>query len=195
MYKENHFTIGGMNIEIYLPSEEVLGKAIIIPKLPHGSNIVEITSGDETIEDCDALITDCRGISVGIRTADCAPVCFSDGETIGIAHVGWRGLCLGLTEKMLAHFDTENLSVYIAPFLHTFEIQKDSCYDQIVEKFGERYIERQPDKLVFHFKDAIDSLLPPETKYDSRDTASDLDLPSHRHDKTTERLTTVVSFL
>ncbi len=192
---ENKIESDEMSIELFLPSEEVMKRAIIIPKLPHGTNIVTIQDGNESLEDCDALVTENRALSLGIRTADCAPVCFSDGQKIGIAHVGWRGLCLGLTEKMLAQFDAAALSVYVAPFLHSFEIQKDSCYDQIVQKFGEQYIEHQSDRLIFHFKDALASLLPPETKYDVRDTASDLSLPSYRRDKTTERLTTVVSFL
>lgn len=182
-----------MLTKLFLPSEHVPSN-IIIPKLSHGSDIVTIVTGDENVEACDALITQNHNFSLGIRTADCAPICLSDGTQIGIAHIGWRGLCLGLIEKMLTHFDVNNLSVYVAPFLHSFEIQKDFCYEQITQKFGERFIEQKDDKLVFNFKDAISSLLPPQTKYDIRDTATDLSLPSYRRDKTKERLVTVVSF-
>lgn len=192
MLKGNHFDIGKMRIEIFMPSEEVLGNPVI-PRLFHGSSIATIISGDEKA-DCDALITECRGISLGIRTADCASICFSDGTKIGIAHVGWRGLCLGLIEMMLAQFDTAGLSVYVAPFLHSFEIQKDFCYEQITQKFGERYIEHNDDRLVFNFKDAISSLLPPQTTFDARDTETSLSFPSYRHDKTSDRFVTVVSF-
>jgi hypothetical protein len=182
-----------MLTEIFLPSEHV-PSGVIIPKLSHGSNIVTIQSGNENVDDCDALITENRAVSLGIRTADCAPICFSDGKTIGIAHVGWRGLCLGLIEKMLSHFDTATLSVYVAPFLHSFEIQKDFCYDQITQKFGEQYIEQQSDKLIFNFKNAIGSLLPPQTVYDARNTEMDRSFPSYRRDRTDKRFVTVVSF-
>ncbi|HVB19779.1 MAG TPA: polyphenol oxidase family protein [Candidatus Paceibacterota bacterium] len=183
-----------MCIALFLPSEQVK-KGVSIPKLAHGSNVVTILTGNEDVDGCDALVTAARGVSLGIRTADCAPVCFSDGKSIGIAHVGWRGLCLGLIEKMLAHFDVVTLSVYVAPFLHSFEIQKDFCYDQITQKFGKQYTEQQSGKLVFNFAEAIGSVLPPQTVYDSRDTAADLSFPSHRRDKTKDRFVTTVSFL
>ncbi|OGG40596.1 hypothetical protein A2118_01960 [Candidatus Kaiserbacteria bacterium GWA2_50_9] len=182
-----------MNVEVFLPSEQIR-EGIVIPKLTHGSDIVTIVSGEEDIANCDALITRNRALSLGVRTADCSPICFSDGRMIGIAHIGWRGLCLGLIEKMLTHFDTATLDVYVGPFLHTFEIQKDFCYEQITQKFGGRFIEQKDEELIFNFKDAISSLLPLQTQYDTRDTATDLSLPSYRRDKTKERLTTVVSF-
>lgn len=182
-----------MTVELFLPAQEVRGD-IVIPKLSHGSNIVTIVTGSENIKDCDALITENHTVFLGIKTADCAPVCFSDGTRIGIAHIGWRGLCLGLIEKMLTHFDTGNLSVHVAPFLHSFEIQKDFCYEQIAQKFGGRYIEEKSGKLIFNFGNAIRSLLPPQTMYDARDTATDLSLPSYRRDKTAERFVTTVSF-
>ena len=181
-----------MKVEVFLPGQEIK-KSVVIPKLTHGSNIVTIVSGNEDVEYCDALLTQNRQFSLGIRTADCAPICFSDGIKIGIAHVGWRGLCLGLIEKMLARFDAANLSIYVAPFLHSFEIQKDFCYDQIMQKFGERFIEQKKEKLMFNFKDAIASLMTPQAVYDSRDTATDLSLPSYRRGDV-ERLITTVSF-
>lgn len=183
-----------MNTELFLPTQEVKGN-VIVPKLSHGSNIVTIVIGSENVEDCDALVTENHNISLGIKTADCAPICFADGKKIGITHIGWRGLCLGLIEKMLTQFEAHSLSIYVGPFLHSFEIQRDFCYDQIVQKFGERFIEQKDDKIVFNFKEVISSLLPSQTVFDTRDTATDLSLPSYRRDKTKERFVTVVSFL
>lgn len=183
-----------MITKLFLPTQEVRGN-VIIPKLSHNSRIVTIVTGSENVEDCDALLTKNHDVSLGIRTADCAPICFSDKETIGIAHIGWRGLCLGLVENMLTRFEPTDLSVYVAPFLHSFEIQKDFCYDQITQKFGEQFIENQSGKLIFHFRDALASLLPPQAEFDPRDTTTDLSLPSYRRDRTTERFVTVVSFV
>jgi copper oxidase (laccase) domain-containing protein len=189
----NNFDVGKMHIEIYLPGEQVREGAIVIPKLPHGADIVTIQTGTEDLTDCDALLTKSHDFHIGIKTADCAPVCFSDGETIGIAHIGWRGLCLGLIEKTMTNFDTAKLDVYVAPFLHAFNIQKDFCYDLITQKFGEKYIEQKDGELIFHFKDAVSSLLPAETVYDTRST-EDISFPSYRRDKTTDRFVTLVSF-
>lgn len=194
MKNGNAISLGGMHIDIFLSGEEQKKDTLIMPKLVHGDHIVEILSGIEEVNDCDAVLTENHTLSLGVRTADCIPICFSDGKKIGIAHVGWRGLCLGLVEKILTHFDTANLSVYVAPFLHSFEIQKDFCYDQITQKFGERFIEEKEGKFFFNFLEALMSLVPPQTVYDTRDTATDLSLPSNRRGHMKERLVTTVSF-
>ena len=181
------------NTSIYLKLQDVPSN-VILPGQIHGDNIVEIITGNEELNETDALMTKNKNFSLGIRTADCAPVCFSDGEKIGIAHVGWRGLCLGLIEKMLKEFNPQNLKIFIGPFNHSFEIQKDFCFDKIQEKFGNRYFKEKDNKITFLFKDAIMSLLPPDTEFDARNTFEDLSLPSFRRDKTSERLVTVISF-
>lgn len=46
----------------------------------------------------DALVTDRRGLLLGIVTADCAPILLADPETevIGAAHAGWKGAFTGV---------------------------------------------------------------------------------------------------
>jgi YfiH family protein len=48
----------------------------------------------------DAMFTTRRGVALGVITADCAPVLFSDatGRCVGAAHAGWRGAVLGVLE-------------------------------------------------------------------------------------------------
>ncbi len=52
----------------------------------------------------DAMVTDVRGIGLGILTADCAPVLFADAKAgvIGAAHAGWRGAFDGVIEATVA---------------------------------------------------------------------------------------------
>ncbi len=54
---------------------------------------VEEPWGREDTPVADALVTNKRGIALGILTADCAPVLFADADAgvIGAAHAGWRG--------------------------------------------------------------------------------------------------------
>lgn len=51
--------------------------------------------------EADALVTDRRGVTLGVLTADCAPVLLADPEAgvIGAAHAGWRGALAGVIER------------------------------------------------------------------------------------------------
>jgi len=52
----------------------------------------------------DAMVTKQPGIALGILTADCAPVLFSNstGTIIGAAHAGWKGAVSGVVEATIA---------------------------------------------------------------------------------------------
>jgi YfiH family protein len=52
----------------------------------------------------DAMVTDRRGLLLGIVTADCAPVLFADERAgiVGAAHAGWRGALGGVTDCAIA---------------------------------------------------------------------------------------------
>lgn len=180
-------------IEIY-PNFLDCKEKVITPIQIHGSNFVEITTGEENLENCDALITSNKEFKLGIKTADCASVCYGDGNKIGIAHIGWPGLCTDLNEKMLKNFDIYNLQIFIGPFNYRFEIQKDFCYEKLKIKF-EKFIEFEGNKMFFNFKEALLSIIPPNVVLlDGRNTFSDLSLPSNRRDKTKDRLLTIISF-
>jgi len=185
--------LDNFKVEIYTNNLDCKEK-VIIPKLSHGSNIVEIITGDENVNDCDAVFTKSKNFKLGIKTADCASVCYGDGKIIGVAHIGWSGLCTDLNSKMLEKFDKSKLKVFIGPFIYKFEIKKDYCYDKLQDKFTE-FIEFEGEKMYFNFKKALLSIIPENVVIlDGRDTFSDLSLPSHRRNGTRNRLLTVISF-
>ena len=98
MKEENVFDVGRMHMRLFLPGEQ-LPKGIVLTQQTHSANIRIVQSGDENLENYDALITDKRNLTLGIKTADCAPICFSDKERIGIAHIGWRVYALDLSKR------------------------------------------------------------------------------------------------
>jgi YfiH family protein len=71
-------------------------------KQVHEATVIHVTTpwaiGDGPA--ADALFTTQGGIALGVITADCAPVLFSDaaGTCVGAAHAGWRGAVLGVLE-------------------------------------------------------------------------------------------------
>ena len=130
----------------------------ILSNQTHGTNIVEIITGKEDLSNCDGMWTRDLKFKLGIRTADCAPICFWDGERFGILHVGWRGLVGGICEKMLKLFEPNvgtlhcnvqknihaqpihtGLNIFVGPILPRFEIQRDFCYEAIEGRFGKRF--------------------------------------------------------
>ncbi len=71
----------------------------------HSPDVVTVTKA-WAIEDrpeADAMVTNQKGLALGILTADCVPVLFADpvAQVIGAAHAGWKGALTGVVEKTL----------------------------------------------------------------------------------------------
>lgn len=56
------------------------------------------------LEGYDALMTDLKGVCIGVSTADCIPVLLYDPkcEIVCAVHAGWRGTVARITEKAVA---------------------------------------------------------------------------------------------
>lgn len=98
----------------------------------HEDRVILVTdpaAGEEA--DADALLTEKRGITLLIRTADCVPVFFFDPvrPAVGLVHAGWQGARKGIVRKMAEafkqHFNSQpsKLRAALGP-----AIQK-SCYE------------------------------------------------------------------
>jgi YfiH family protein len=72
----------------------------------HGTHVITATEPWEAGrgERADAMVTDRPGLALGVITADCAPVLFTDsqGTIVGAAHAGWRGAVAGVLEATIA---------------------------------------------------------------------------------------------
>jgi polyphenol oxidase len=90
----------------------------------HGADVTHVTepwtpgNGPRA----DAMVTDRRGIALGIVTGDCAPVLFADPHAgvVGAAHAGWRGALAGVLEATLAAMQaygasTERITAAVGP--------------------------------------------------------------------------------
>ena len=70
----------------------------------HSENVLTIRNlNDPKGFNGDGMVTNLSGVGLAILTADCAPILFSDKASgvIGIAHAGWKGALLGITNNTI----------------------------------------------------------------------------------------------
>ncbi|MBV1900189.1 MAG: peptidoglycan editing factor PgeF [Kordiimonadaceae bacterium] len=101
----------------------------------HGSKVVEVTTswGDDRPK-ADAMVTQERGIILGILTADCAPVLLSEEQSgvVGAAHAGWKGALTGVLTNTIDAMVAlgavrERIRTAIGPCIHqeNYEVKSD----------------------------------------------------------------------
>ncbi len=191
-----------MNVTFRFPHAEV--RLIYKEKLPertfylkqiHSSRILNVTESGSEGEEGDGLITEVKGIYLGVKTADCVAIAFLGKEKVGVVHAGWRGLKEGIVEKMAEHFKPVETYVFISPSA------KVCCYEvgsEFLGYFG-RNINRREEKLFFDLRgEAIerlkDSGFSKFINYDVCTVCHGI-LPSHRRDGTKDRMFTLVKLL
>lgn len=81
------------------------GHILVTNRQMHGRKVrrIEPDSDLEEVADADAIVTRETGICIAALGADCAPVLFADPKAmvIGVAHVGWRGALIGVTDAVV----------------------------------------------------------------------------------------------
>jgi len=122
---------------------------IILPHQVHGVEVRNITAEflsmpenrrKEILEGVDAVMTNQKGVCIGVSTADCIPVLLYDEEHHAVAaiHAGWRGTLARIVDKtvgeMALAYQTapKNLKAVIGPgiSLESFEVG-----DEVYEAF------------------------------------------------------------
>ena len=92
---------------------------IYFPLQRHTDKVLVIKS-DLKPEIADAVVTQMKGVLIGIQVADCVPILFFDGKrsVIGAVHAGWRGTASGIVKKtitvMIEHFSSSPKEILIA---------------------------------------------------------------------------------
>ena len=120
----------------------------------------------------DAIVTKRFNLAIGVITADCGPVLFSDSEAgvIGAAHAGWRGAINGILENTIDVMvqqgaRIEKISAALGPCIHqqsyqvTAEMRNmvlkkypnalDYFVDDDTFKLGQRYLFDLGDFIIF----------------------------------------------
>ncbi|UTW60114.1 peptidoglycan editing factor PgeF [Kordiimonas sp. SCSIO 12603] len=110
----------------------------------HHSADVVVASSDwgEDRPKADAMVTRTPGLILGILTADCTPVLFSDEQAgiIGAAHAGWKGALGGVLENTILEMEKlgatrANIKTAIGPTIHQPSYEVGAGFkDQFLEK-------------------------------------------------------------
>ena len=121
---------------------------LVMPHQVHGTGIAQIGKTffrlseevrTQVLEGIDALMTNEKGVCIGVSTADCIPIIIYDPEhhAACVVHSGWRGTVANIagvavtSMQMAYHSRPEMLRAVIGPgiSLENFEVG-DEVYDQ-----------------------------------------------------------------
>lgn len=154
----------GDHPETVLKNRKLIASALNIPlgnftiaKQIHDCNVEIITddlrgSGvfdcNTAVKAADAMVTDTPDICLMVFQADCVPVLFFDvkKKVIGVAHAGWKGTVLGVTQNTIKVFMEkykclpENILVGIGPSIGP------CCYEvgsEVIDRFENVFLDKR----------------------------------------------------
>lgn len=66
---------------------------VTLARQVHGTGILHVTEPSLDESEADILLTDRKGLAVGVKTADCLPILLADPEAglVAAVHAGWKG--------------------------------------------------------------------------------------------------------
>ncbi len=108
----------------------LLEEELALPRQTHSDHILWMNEPGRP-EDTDAVITDCPGLCLCVKTADCIPVLLYDAHqrVVAAVHAGWRGTVARIAEKTARMMTSrpKDLHVIIGPGIsqESFQVKED----------------------------------------------------------------------
>ena len=196
-------------------NRQLLQQGLSLPSAPHwlrqvhGTTVLRfdaapVAGASEPV--ADAAVTSVPGVVLAILTADCLPVVFAaaDGSEIGAAHAGWRGLADGMLEDTVSAMNTPaaQLRAWLGPAAgpQDYEIGEEVYHAFVGHDPGaeEAFVATREG----HWKVDLFALArlrlqaagldPLNIHGGTVSTMADPDLYSHRRDRRTGRMATLV---
>ena len=142
----------GKNREMLCRMLGIADHRLVMPHQVHLTKVAKIdeaflalntTERQEALEGVDALMTNVKGVCIGVSTADCIPVLLYDKRCRAVCaiHAGWRGtmkrIVVKAVEAMKEAYSTQpqHLTAQIGPGIHldSFEVG-DEVYDAFAQE-------------------------------------------------------------
>lgn len=128
------------NLSLFADALGVSPESVVSLPQIHSNNVIKITSEhcgagyyykESSLPDgCDGYVCCRKGVTLGVKTADCVPILLADRKNgvISALHAGWRGSVTGIAskgvEKMLElGAEASHIVAAIGPCIH------DCCYE------------------------------------------------------------------
>ena len=138
----------------------------------HGSDVVTVEKPwrRNKAPKADGMVTNRKGIALGVLTADCAPVLFADQTQgiIGACHAGWRGALNGIIHSTVRAMEAlgsrpGKIKAVIGPCIAQKSYQvKFDFIDQFLEsdpKFAKYFINEDKTHLRFDLSGLIELMI------------------------------------
>jgi polyphenol oxidase len=75
-------------------------ESLALARQVHAADVMFVEAGDVGVVGvADGLVARAPGVTMGILTADCAPVLVAGRKGVAAVHAGWRGLVAGIVQK------------------------------------------------------------------------------------------------
>lgn len=110
--------------------------SIFLPIQKHTDKVLYLDAAMEP-RIADAVVTDRRGVLIGVQTADCVPVLLHDPRNgvIGAVHAGWRGTAAGILKGTIRFMadrfacSPEHIRLAIGPSIRRccYEVDHEVC--------------------------------------------------------------------
>ncbi len=123
------FTTKSFHLDEYQVRIQLRAEAVYLPIQKHTDKII-VVDHDMEPKIADAVVTERKGLLIGIVTADCVPLLLYDRRRriAGAVHAGWRGTAAGIMKKTIRVFmdrfnsSPDDIIVAVGPSI------KGSCY-------------------------------------------------------------------
>jgi YfiH family protein len=126
------------NKALVLDALDISSRKVFFPNQKHTNSVVFIDKKADfdklSHQPVDAVITNLKGVGIGILTADCSPILAHESESgfILAIHAGWKGALAGVCENALNSLkdlgvDIKKISVAIGPTISnkSYEVKLD----------------------------------------------------------------------
>lgn len=146
------------NLRLFSDAVGVSAESVISHPQIHSTNVMyadESNAGEgyfvKTDVGLDGYVTDKKGVTLGVKTADCVPVLLEDAGAgvIAAVHAGWRGTAAGIAREAVMKMvslgaNTADIKVAIGPAINY------CCYE-VGEDFRESVKELAGSQLAAEF--------------------------------------------